>query len=120
MFKINVDDKEVLLEFDTLEKRLQDMSPAMASVASYLHEVTDDAFMDQRSPFGEPWAPLKSGRQGQILIDTARMVSSIDHSSGVDYAELSVGAVQAAIHQFGGQTKPHTIVPRDKKALAFG
>jgi phage gpG-like protein len=33
---------------------------------------------------------------------------------------VGTNVAYAAIHQFGGQTKPHVIKPRYKRALAFG
>nr|WP_275669259.1 phage virion morphogenesis protein [Pseudomethylobacillus aquaticus] len=60
------------------------------------------------------------GLSAKILQDTGLLAASLNASHGSDFAELSAGRVYAAIHQFGGQTKAHVILPKNKKALAFG
>ncbi len=56
----------------------------------------------------------------RILQDTGRLAASASGSSGNDFAQIGFAAVYAAIHQFGGKTKPHTIKPKNGKALTIG
>ncbi len=55
-----------------------------------------------------------------ILQDTARLAESFEVASDATSATVGTNVKYAAIHQFGGQTKPHLIKPRNAKALAFG
>jgi len=41
-----------------VSKRLGDMGPLMKEIAGLLADTTEDAFADERTPAGEPWAPL--------------------------------------------------------------
>ena len=61
---------------------------------------------------------------GQVLNQrSGKLVGSIRMASGIgdrDSAIVRVGSYNctyAAIHEYGGQTAPHDIVPRNKKAL---
>lgn len=91
MFEVIIQDDEVQAMLSRLLQRTGDLSEPMADIARILTNVTEDAFQDETSPFGAPWAPLKSGRQGKILQDTGQLVASIGTASGQDYAELTVG-----------------------------
>ncbi|EHP39416.1 phage virion morphogenesis protein [Cupriavidus basilensis OR16] len=55
----------------------------------------------------------------QVLQDTGRLVKSITSYSDANTAVVGTNVVYAAIHNFGGKTKPHVIRPRYKKALSF-
>lgn len=55
----------------------------------------------------------------QVLQDTGRLVKSITSYSDASTAVVGTNVVYAAIHNFGGKTKPHDIRPKYKKALAF-
>lgn len=103
MYQVIVEDKEVQAMLDRLLSRTGDLSDPMEDIARLLANETEQAFLEERSPFGGDWLPLKSGRQGKILQDSGQLAASIDASSGRDYAELTAGKVYAAIHQFGGQ-----------------
>jgi phage gpG-like protein len=70
-------------------------------------------FRSSIDPYGKPWAaPVL--RQGQPLIDTGRLRSSI--TSQVQGQEVVVGTnlIYAPIHQFGG-----LILPKKGKFLVF-
>lgn len=103
MYEVIVEDKEVQAMLNRLLERTGDLSEPMEDIARLLANETEEAFLQERSPFGDAWLPLKSGRQGKILQDTGQLAAGIDASSGSDYAELTAGKVYAAIHQFGGQ-----------------
>lgn len=55
---------------------------------------------------------MRSGMRGGLM-------ASITASSSQSTAWASTNKVYAAIHNFGGKTKPHIIAPRNAKALAF-
>lgn len=55
----------------------------------------------------------------KILIQTSRLRDSIAYRATGDGVAVGTNVIYAAIHQFGGQTKPHVILPVRKKALAW-
>ena len=112
---MQVDDGQVQAWFDRLLGRSQNLGPLMAQFGEVLLENTQDRFLEGRDPDGNPWAPVKRG--GRPLLDTGTMRDQIAPVSGADFVELRATARQAAFHQFG--TKPFTIRPKGKKALAW-
>lgn len=65
-----------------------------------------------------PWKPKADGTP-TTLKRSGLLSSSFRLTVGRSSAEISNPTPYASIHQFGGRTAPHTIVPRGKKALAF-
>lgn len=110
---VDIRDAGVEAMLQQLLARTDDLSPAMGDIARILVNATEDAFLNQASPFGFPWEPLsdatleEAARQGRtnprILQDTGQLAGSVASDFGSDFAELSVGKVYAGIHQFGGQ-----------------
>lgn len=126
MIFVGFDAAPCLTSLQELRARGADLTPAMAAIGETVLHQAHQAFETGAAPDGSPWEPLKS-RQGQILVLTGRLLSSLGQVAGADFAEVGVGvgesagtaAIYAAIHQFGGKTKAHVIRPRDKKALAW-
>lgn len=112
-FAIDVQDQGIQAALDRLLQHMDDLTPAMEDIARILGNVTEDAFQTETSPFGDAWLPLaestleqaaKKGRTSpKILQDSGQLAGSIATDAGPDFAELSVGKVYGAIHQFGGQ-----------------
>lgn len=139
--KIEIGDRAVLDALAQLLDKGRNMTPAMRAISTELASLTELAFQRQ----GPGWAPLadstilsrlgtnlttKKGNtrssvigklaKMKILQDSGQLAASIQTAYGPTFAQIGSNKVYAAIHQFGGKTKPHTIVPRNKKALAFG
>ncbi len=103
------------------------LAPLMRSVAQTLAAETETNFQLQGRPrWDDLTASYKKQRAekgtwpGNILQVTGRLAASISTASDEDSAEVGSNVVYAAIHQFGGQTQPHTILARYAKSLAFG
>ena len=104
----------------------QDLSPLMMSVSQTLAAETESNFAAQGRP---SWVPLlestrasraaKGTGTGKMLQVTGRLASSITSAYTNNTAQVGTNVVYAAIHQFGGQTAPHTIVAKYAKALAW-
>ncbi|MCE2691639.1 MAG: phage virion morphogenesis protein [Rubrivivax sp.] len=62
----------------------------------------------------------KGGLQGKILQRSGGLAGSISQRWSASEAVVGSNKVYAAIHQFGGRTKPHVIRARNKRALSFG
>lgn len=104
----------------------RDLTPLMANVAKTLASETSANFAAQGRP---SWVPLlestkaaraaKGKGDGKMLQVTGRLASSITSAHTNNTAQVGTNVIYAAIHQFGGQTAPHTIVAKYAKALAW-
>ena len=116
-FRVEVDDRALRATLDRLLARASDMQPVMEDVARALRNHTEDAFDNERSPFGPAWADLKPATKqrraksghwpGPILQITGQLAGSISSAAGADWASVGVGKAgggegYGAIHQFGG------------------
>lgn len=97
-------------------------APLMRDIADIMHDEVEENFAQQGRPkwlgLKPPVNPRRVG--GMILQDSGQLAASIVQVSDSNSATVGTVKAYAAIHQFGGQTRPHVIKPRNKKALAFG
>jgi phage gpG-like protein len=56
---------------------------------------------------------------GKMLQVSGQLASSITTAHTNNTAQVGTSVIYAAIHQFGGQTAPHTIAAKYAKALAW-
>ncbi|MCY4548123.1 MAG: phage virion morphogenesis protein [Defluviicoccus sp.] len=91
---------------------------ALRQIGSYMVAATIRRFETETGPDG-PWTPSARAREegGQTLTDSGRLRSSIAYNVTGDGMEVGTNVVYAAIHQFGGRTRPRVIRPRHKRAL---
>lgn len=108
-----------------LEQRLGDIKPALRDIGEYLMIAHEQRFVDQVSPDGTPWAPLspsyqrnKTKNKNRILFLEGRLAKSFRYQISDSELNFGTNVPYAAHHHFG--TKPYTIKPKTKKALAFG
>ena len=119
---------------------MQNTAPMMGEIAGIMHRATMLNFQAQGRPAWKALAPstrlsqamsgqwkglAKGGKvqpraAGMILGNTGILKSSVQMSSTRSEAAVGSNLVYAAIHQFGGKTKPHVIRPKHKRALSFG
>jgi len=118
---ITVNNADTLAAIERLERAGGDLAPAMRKIAQALAYETERNFAAGGRP---KWAPLKNPPErrqgGAILQDSGQLAASITTDYGASHALIGSNKEYAAIHQFGGKTKPHTIRPVKGKALAFG
>lgn len=100
--------------------RLTDRRAPLAAIAGVMADAVEENFARQGRPkwLGIKPSPRRAG--GKILQDSGQLAASITSASDNDSAVVGTNKVYAAIHQFGGKTRPHVIRPRYKRALAFG
>ncbi len=115
---IDVDDAQAQAWFGALLRRGLDLSDLMYDIGEALTESTQQRFADGVGPDGVPWVPLRDGSGRTPLNLTGRMRDDIAPDSGPDWVEIQAGAKQARWHQQG--TVPYVILPKNRKALAFG
>ena len=109
-FTIQVADDQVAPYLQRLTRHLEDLTPLMTDLARRLANLTEDAFQDERSPWGVPWAPLdaayvrrqRHGDAHPILQRSGGLAASVTHGGDRTSAWVGVSKLYAAIHQFGG------------------
>ncbi len=85
-------------------------------VGSYGVSSTQQRFLDERGPDGQPWKKSRRARErgGQTLRDKGLLFSSLAHNTNPSSVEWGSNRIDAGIHQLGG-----TIRPKTAKKLAF-
>lgn len=116
MTVIQINDQNLITRLNKVARAMRDPTPLTAAIAQSLATVTDDNFQAGGRP---TWAGLASGQPSR-LFKSNNLRSSILPINGKDFAMVTTSVPYAAIHQFGGKTKPHVILPKTTKALAFG
>lgn len=120
MIDIKIDNAGVLGALERLEKAVVERAPLMRDLAAIMVDAVEENFAQEGRPTWQGLKPNPRRAGGKILQDSGRLASSITPASDNDNAVVGTNVKYAAIHQFGGQTRPHEIRPRNKKALAFG
>lgn len=117
------------LERDGLDSLLErvaglgtDTAGLMADIAGILEDGVQENFQQEGRPSWAGLAPstlLGRSAGGKILQRSGKLARSITSASDTHAAQVGSNLLYAAIHHFGGKTKPHIIRPRDKQALAW-
>lgn len=124
MIELKFDETRVTEQFNKLMAGVKNAAPLMRIIAGDMMDEVEDNFRSEGRPkwLGFKYTPSakRGGSGAKLLQDSGQLASSIQEHSSNDTAAVGTNKVYAAIHQFGGKTKPHIIKPRNKKALAFG
>ncbi|MEX3688867.1 phage virion morphogenesis protein [Paraburkholderia sp. BR14263] len=148
MIEIEIDDSRFGATLNRLVRAMADATPVMNEISGIMADAVEENFTQQGRPKWLGLAPstlaervgrdLKPGRGkfksgawsiqlGQrvarslkILQRSGRLASSIVQAFDATSAQVGTNLVYAAIQNFGGQTRPHTIAPKNAKALHFG
>lgn len=125
--EIKIDNRTLIAALQGLQDMGTDSTALMRQCAGIMAGAVEDAFAGQRDPVtGTPWVPLQQstvlarqleGHDGKILQLSGSMASTIARRYGNGYAVVGSNKKYAAIHQFGGKTRPHTIRAKFAKAL---
>ena len=116
---VTVKDREIRDAIRRLLRRVKDLRPAFDEIGGRLEASTRRRFETGIDPDGLPWPQsLRAKEQsGQTLVDSSRLRDSITRAVRDDEVRVGTNVVYAAIHQFGGETGPRVIRPKNKKAL---
>ena len=119
MFEIQSNDAAVAAHLGRAIAKIGAPQPLMAAVANELLSQTEANFAAQGRPawLGRKHPRAKGG--GRLLQDTGQLAASVQPFHTADTAGVGSNKVYARIHQLGGETRPHEIKPKNKKALAF-
>lgn len=148
MIEIEIDDSRFGAQLSHLVGAMANATPVMSEIAGIMADAVEENFAQEGRPKWLGLAPstlaarvggelkagrgkLKSGawsiqlgqraaRSLKILQGSGRLASSIVQSFDAASAQVGTNVVYAAIQNFGGQTRPHTIAPKNAKALHFG
>ncbi|MGC4076279.1 MAG: phage virion morphogenesis protein [Rubrivivax sp.] len=114
-----LDMNHLIRRAELIERRTGERTALMRRVSGIMLDEVEENFAQQGRP---RWVELRSvqvrrGAGYKILLDTGRLAASITTSFDAETARVGTNVVYARIHQFGGQTKPHVIRAKNKKAL---
>lgn len=128
MIDIDIPYTPVIQALRQLVASLDDRHELMGVLAGTMHRAIEDNFAEGGRP--DKWVELAASTQasrraagtwpGQILVRSGQLAASIQAEWDQDHAAVGTNKAYAAIQQFGGQTRPHVIKPRFKRALKFG
>jgi len=99
--------KQIANALNHLLKQGSDLEPAFREIGEYLLESTQQRFIDQQAPDGEPWEPLspktlaKKKRQDRVLTETGTLADTLNYKIGANQLMLGSNLEYAATHQFG-------------------
>ncbi|OUR89889.1 phage virion morphogenesis protein [Gammaproteobacteria bacterium 42_54_T18] len=99
--------KQISQALDRLLRQGSDLEPAFRDIGEYLLESTQQRFVDQQAPDGEPWEPLspntlkKKKRPDRVLTETGTLVDTLNYQLGANQLMLGSNLEYAATHQFG-------------------
>lgn len=120
MIDIKIDRSSVMQTLERLEQAVTHRAPVMRAIAEVMADAVEENFAREGRPAWQGLKPNPRRDGGKILQDSGRLAASIVPSSDNNNAAVGTNVKYAAIHQFGGQTRPHEIRPRNAKALKFG
>lgn len=110
--KINFETSDLRSALEKLQRRAENLRPALHEIGEYLLEATEDRFTEQVDPAGRPWAPLSPGykkrkrrQQDLILVLDGYLKGTL--AKRVRAARLEIGSnrVYAATHQLGDERR---------------
>ncbi len=116
MIRININIGEVQKRLNFFRSLVKDTTPLMRAVAGIMLNSTKKNFAESGRP---RWVESARAKRegGKTLQDSGLLLRSLESHSGRNYAMVGTNMKYAAIHQFGGKTRPHIIRPRDKGGL---
>lgn len=141
MIEAKIEYKPVMDALRRAAGQMSNTAPLMGGIAILMHKATGRNFEEQGRPRwkdlssasklsramdGQRWKAARAGssvkvrKPGMILNDTGLLKQSIQMNSTGTTAQVGTNLVYAAIHQFGGKTRPHVIKAKHARALSFG
>lgn len=102
MYAIQADLRQVNFALSALERA--PLQPLMLDLAKQLHTSVLLNFTQQRAPDGAPWLPSRAAlaENRKTLIDTGRLLSSIDFTAQHDTAIVGTPVEYGERMHFGG------------------
>lgn len=136
MLTVDIDSKPLTEVLSKLLKRLDDLSPAMASIGQELESRVSGRFETETDPLGHPWAPwapsttasYPSDGNWRILDRYGDMLASLNHRPTANSVRVGFGSPEATYHEWGTDIMPRrgmltadpeagTLAPDDEAAV---
>lgn len=123
---IRVDTSQARQMIDELQNRMGDITEMREGIGILLVASTQQRFIDEAAPNGDPWLPLSpvtlkrrrlGGAGAKILRDTSRMASGIQYRVSQGETAIYSPEIYAGTHQYGarkgqyGKTRRGTPIP---------
>lgn len=86
-----------------LKNRLNDISPVLERIGSYLTSETQFRFEDGLGPDGRKWVIKKDGEPSHLR-EKGHLMQSITYAISGDSVQIGTNVVYAPIHHLGGKT----------------
>jgi phage virion morphogenesis protein len=107
--KIKIEGQERLeAALSGLASRAADLRPALADIGEYLMLAHEERFDAQKSPDGEPWAPLseryqarKKRNRDKILVLDDVLAGTLRYQTTASSLLFGTDRIYGATHQFG-------------------
>ncbi len=113
-------------KIEELKEKGENLRPLYGEIGNYLYNVIDEAFENEKAPFGSPWHPLKAStlkrkKNKKILQESGKLIDSLYYRVENDGVIIGVNATKRGfpypiVHQFGtnraGKKRNITILPR--------
>jgi len=107
-YSIQISGQEQVIDaFNHLIKRANDLEPVFSDIGEYLIESTQQRFVDEETPDGEPWTPLKEktikykARKDKILTESGSLADTLNYQLNGNELLFGSNLEYAATHQFG-------------------
>lgn len=113
MIFISVDGLDVAIS--NIKAPLENKRSMLFDIGKHFQEQAEYRISQSNiGPDGIPWKQSKRALDdgGKTLLDTGRLLKSLTTIANNDFAEVGTNVPYAAIHQFGGKTRPHVIRPK--------
>lgn len=114
---IRIEQEEVNTFLRDMVARLRNPQPAMRAVGLLVRESIRRNFREGGRPVAWPSSERADGDRGQTLRDNDTLYNSFTVRASGGRVEVCTNVVYAAIHHFGGQTRPHVIRAKRGRAL---
>lgn len=105
---IHIDDREVSLALQRLERLGGNLQGAFADIGEYLLNSHHERWVRQEAPDGTPWAPLaaktvkrKKKNKDKTLVLEGNLRDLLRYQAGPEGLEFGTDRIYGATHQFG-------------------
>lgn len=136
MLTVTIQNRGVSEVLSRIAARLEDLSPAMASIGAEMESRVSGRFETETDPFGHPWAPwapstvasYPKGGNRRILDRYGDMLASLNSQPDATSVRIGFGQAYAAYSEWGTEHMPRrgmlmgdpdagTLAPDDEAAV---
>ena len=120
MIEIKINTDTLQNSLNAIAQRTSNTQPLMTQLARIMRNAVLDNFEAGGRPRGLRASIRPRVKDRGCCRPVGVLRNSITQNSTATEAVVGTNVEYAAIHNFGGQTAPHTILPKNGKALKFG